>query len=332
MFVLYDDFGKISLKNIERMKIGLVIDEETGENFDYSSSIDNNTYNQVKLTYDNKKTGKREVYIAKDTSHINEWGILQYYDKIDENVNGRTKVDALLKLYNQKSRQLQIKNAIGDIRVRGGSLIIVKMDLGDIKLQNFMLVEKVKHTFKNNEHFMDLTLRRWRIYSINFRRCKVADIIQTIKKAALDAIGNSSPTSVMYGIVTNIKPLEIQIEQKLILTSEFLILTKNVIDYEIEVSINWDTQESNINTTHTHNINGNIEVNSIIEPETQNQSINNQIINNLEIENKDIESIHEHLITGKKKITIHNALKQNEKVILLQQQGGQKFIVLDKIY
>lgn len=159
MFVLYDDFGKICLKNIERMKVGLVIDEETGENFDYSSSIDNDTYNQIKLTYDNKKTGKREVYIAKDTSHINEWGVLQYYDKIDENVNGRAKVDALLKLYNQKTRKLQIKNAIGDIRVRGGSLIIVKMNLGDIKLQNFMLVEKVKHTFKNNEHFMDLTLR-----------------------------------------------------------------------------------------------------------------------------------------------------------------------------
>lgn len=159
MFVLYDDFGKICLKNIERMKLGLVIDEETGENFDYSSSIDNDTYNQIKLTYDNKETGKREVYIAKDTSHINEWGVLQYYDKIDEKVNGRAKVDALLKLYNQKTRKLQIKNAIGDIRVRGGSLIIVKMDLGDMKLQNFMLVEKVKHTFKNNEHFMDLTLR-----------------------------------------------------------------------------------------------------------------------------------------------------------------------------
>lgn len=159
MFVLYDDFGKICLKNIERMKLGLVIDEETGENFDYSSSIDNDTYNQIKLTYDNKETGKREVYMAKDTSHINEWGVLQYYDKIDEKVNGKTKADALLKLYNQKTRKLQIKSAIGDIRVRGGSLVIVKMNLGDIKLQNFMLVEKVKHTFKNNEHTMDLTLR-----------------------------------------------------------------------------------------------------------------------------------------------------------------------------
>lgn len=159
IYVLYDDFGKLCLKSLERMKLGLVIDEETGENFDYTSSIDSDTHNKIKLTYDNEKTGKREVYIAKDTSHINEWGVLQYYDTIDENTNGQAKVDALLKLYNQKTRKLQIKNAIGDIRVRGGSLVIVQMDLGDIKIQNFMLVEKVKHTFKNNEHFMDLTLR-----------------------------------------------------------------------------------------------------------------------------------------------------------------------------
>ena len=61
-------------------------------------------------------------------------------------------------MYNQKTRSLQIKNALGDVRVRGGSLIIVNLDLGDVKLKNFMLVEKAKHTFKNNEHFMDLTL------------------------------------------------------------------------------------------------------------------------------------------------------------------------------
>ncbi len=159
MYVLYDDFGKICLKNIERMKVGIVIDEETGENYDYSSSIDSDTYNQIKLTYDNKDTGKREVYIAKDSSHINEWGILQHYDTIDENTNGQVKADALLKLYNQKTRKLEIKNAIGDVHVRGGSLVIVNMDLGDVKLQNFMLVDKAKHSFKNNEHLMNLTLR-----------------------------------------------------------------------------------------------------------------------------------------------------------------------------
>ena len=159
MYVLYDDFGKLCLKNLERMKVGLVIDEETGENYDYESSIDSDTYNQVKLTYDNSETGKREIYIAKDSSNIEKWGVLQYFDTIDEKTNGAVKARALLDLYNQKTRSLEIKNALGDIRVRGGSLIIVNLDLGDVKVKNFMLVEKAKHKFKNGEHFMDLTLR-----------------------------------------------------------------------------------------------------------------------------------------------------------------------------
>lgn len=164
MFVLYDDFGKLTLKNISSMYVGgpgayLMIDEETGKNFEYTSSIDNDTYNKVKLTYDNEDTGKREVYIAQDSSHMNEWGVLQYYDTLQKGENGQAKADALLRLYNSKTRNLKITNTIGDIRVRAGSMVVINLALGDMNVKNFMLVEKVKHTFKLDEHFMDLTLR-----------------------------------------------------------------------------------------------------------------------------------------------------------------------------
>lgn len=165
MFILYDDFGKLTLKFLGNMYVGdnasgyLMIDEETGENFDYTSSIDSDTYNKVKLTYDNEETGKREVYIAQDGSHINEWGILQYFDTLSKGENGQAKADALLQLYNKKTRNLKITNALGDTRVRAGSMVVVNLDLGDMKLKNFMLVEKVTHKFNLDEHFMDLTLR-----------------------------------------------------------------------------------------------------------------------------------------------------------------------------
>lgn len=164
MFVLFDDFGKLTLKNISSMYVGepgayLMIDEETGANFEYTSSIDSNTYNKVKLTYDNENTGKREVYIAQDSSHMNQWGVLQYFDTLQKGENGKAKADALLKLYNSKTRNLRITKAIGDTRVRAGSMVVVNLDLGDIRLKNFMLVERVTHTFRLDEHFMDLTLR-----------------------------------------------------------------------------------------------------------------------------------------------------------------------------
>lgn len=164
MYVLYDDFGKLCLKNLERMKVGIIIDEETAQNYDYQSSIDTDTYNKIKLVYDNEETGKREVYIAQDTNNINNWGVLQYFDTIDEKTNGAVKAKTLLNLYNQKTRNLEIKKAIGDIRVRGGSLIIVNLDLGDVKLQNFMLVEKAKHTFKNRRTFYGFDIKRSRFY------------------------------------------------------------------------------------------------------------------------------------------------------------------------
>ena len=164
MFVMFDDFGKISLKNILSMRVGeenayLLIDEETGENFEYSSSIDSDVYNKIKLSYDNEDTGKRDIYIAQDGTHMNKWGVLQYFDTLSKGENGQAKADALLKLYNKKSRNLKITNAIGDTRVRAGSLVVVSLALGDVSLKNFMLVEKVRHTFKLDQHVMDLTLR-----------------------------------------------------------------------------------------------------------------------------------------------------------------------------
>ena len=159
LYVLYDDFGKLALKNIESMATDLLIDSETGENFTYESSIDEQTYDQIKIVYDNEKTGKREVYMAKDSGNINKWGVLQYYEKANADVGLEQKVDALLQLYNQKTRSLKISSAIGDLRVRAGSSVGVMLDLGDISVRSLMICEKVKHTFKNDYHTMDLTLR-----------------------------------------------------------------------------------------------------------------------------------------------------------------------------
>lgn len=141
LYVLYDDFGKLTLKNIESMLLDYYLDAETAEDFDYTSSIDANTYNQIKLTYENSETGKHEVYMTKDSSHIKDWGLLQYYQKIEtKNINPYAMADALLGMLNKKTRNLTIKNAFGDLRVRAGTSIVVGLNLGDMKLQKYMLV------------------------------------------------------------------------------------------------------------------------------------------------------------------------------------------------
>lgn len=158
IFVLYDDFGKIALRNLDNMKLDILIDAETAEDYSYSSTIDN-TFNKIKLQFSNTETGKRDTFIEQHGENINKWGVLQYFDTLQKGENGVAKAQNLLKLYNQKMRNLQIKNAFGDCRVRAGSLIGIFLDFGIVKVNNMMLVERCKHIFSLEEHFMDITLR-----------------------------------------------------------------------------------------------------------------------------------------------------------------------------
>ncbi len=161
LYVLYDDFGKLTLKDVEAMKIpDLVLGEYNAGDYNYRTDIDTDTYNKVKLYRDNEKTGKREIYIAKDTSNINKWGVLQYFDKVDEGTNAKVKAESFLKLKNKKKRTLLLKNILGDTRVRAGTSVMTLMrDIGDISIKQYMLVEKAKHVFGNSEHYMTLDLR-----------------------------------------------------------------------------------------------------------------------------------------------------------------------------
>lgn len=170
MFVLYDDCGNIQIKNAENMMSTSLICEESAENFDYSSSIDDETYNNIVLYYVPNSNGTAassggsssvsgiQIFTASSKPKINEWGLLRYFEKVDTPSNGQAKADALLKLYNRKTRELKVTDAFGDISVRGGTLIPVRLYLGDVQTNNYMLVEKVTHKFDKDHHTMTLTL------------------------------------------------------------------------------------------------------------------------------------------------------------------------------
>lgn len=167
LYTLYDDYGKITLKSMENMTIDLLICNESGEDYEYTSSIDTNTYNRIKLTYENEKSKKREVFMARDIDNINKWGVLQYYESIsaDSKANieairaaAKIKASTLLTMYNQKSKSLTFKNLFGDTRARAGARVYIYINLGDVLIQNYMIINKATHTYNHNVHFMDLEL------------------------------------------------------------------------------------------------------------------------------------------------------------------------------
>ena len=158
-YVLYDEVGKLRLVDVASMKVNTcLVDAETGEDFSYKCTIDSDVYNQIKLIYENKKKGTLDLYVARDSRKISKWGMLQYVDKIDSPDIGKMKTNALLKLYDQENRTLSVSGVIGNRNVRGGSLVPVILNLGSVKVSNYMMVEKVTHIFNNGQYTMDLVL------------------------------------------------------------------------------------------------------------------------------------------------------------------------------
>ena len=153
LYVLYDDFGSLRLQNAYSMRLPLKIMPTSAESYTLKSSIDGETYNQIKLAYDNKAGGK-EYFIAKDSANIATWGLLQLYQTISSSSGASALAETMLKTYNSPTRTLTLNNVAGDLRVRAGtSLAFLDED------KFFMLVEKAKHKFEGGYHLMDLTLK-----------------------------------------------------------------------------------------------------------------------------------------------------------------------------
>lgn len=207
MFVLYDDCGNLRLRNTANMMSTTLIYEDSAENFDYSSSIDGETYNSVVLYYKNDKEGI-QLYTANSPSKIKEWGLLRYFEEVDTPTIGQNKANALLKLYNRKTRELKVSGAFGDVSVRGGTLIPVKLNLGDTNTNNYMLVEKVTHKFDKDHHTMDLTLEgAWEDKTTDM----VSNTIGTLKKPTSTTNKNNSGTPSGASTETNVKQVLLEI-------------------------------------------------------------------------------------------------------------------------
>lgn len=160
MFYVKDNAGQIELRSIASSMVNIAVAE--GENLiDYSHerSIDSDTFNQIKLARDNKETGKREIFIVKDSSTIKRWGRLQHYELLDESMNDAQAVEQanmLLKIKNRPTRKLTA-DVVGDKSIRAGHLVYVSIPKSG--LSGFLLCLSATHTFTSNFHSVSAEFR-----------------------------------------------------------------------------------------------------------------------------------------------------------------------------
>lgn len=125
---------------------------------------------------------------------------------------------------------------------------------------------------------------------------EITNFLKTMKKSALEAFEATKPTQICFGKVISESPLKIIVDQKMTLGAAQLILSRNVTDYYNDITVlGWWTE----------NMSGGGGDASF--------------------------AAHKHPIAGRKHIIVHNRLLVGDEVILIRQQGGQKYIVIDRV-
>lgn len=165
IFVFYDDFGELTLKEVKKMRWNRVVgDKSLLYDYSYKRDIDSDTYNRVKLAKPNAKGGA-DTFVYEDTDTQKQWGLLQYYDVVDESMNAaqiEEMCKTYLKYYNKVWQTLKIKAISGFPELRAGWVIPVRISEIDVaQKQRFFLAEKITHHFKGNTHTMDIEIKNF---------------------------------------------------------------------------------------------------------------------------------------------------------------------------
>lgn len=160
LFVLFDDGAGLCLQEPESMKSDAVIGAGSLlTDYSYQTDIDRQTYNMVKLVRPNKQTGGADAFVVQDSKTIAQWGLLELYQKLDENMNdaqAQARARASLEYYNRRLRTLKV-SSLGVPGLRAGQMVLFQIPgLGDINLDQYVLLEQAEHAWENGVHTMEL--------------------------------------------------------------------------------------------------------------------------------------------------------------------------------
>ena len=158
IYVFFDDGNGLALRQPADMIANVLIGENSLlTDYTYKTDIDSQTYNSVKLARPNEETGMAEVVEAQNSYNIGQWGLLRLYQTVDGDVNTaqmEAQANATLQYYNRRLRTLSVKT-LGVPGLRAGMMVLMKVPgLGDINLDQYVLLEKVSHTWTNDDHTM----------------------------------------------------------------------------------------------------------------------------------------------------------------------------------
>lgn len=116
-------------------------------------------------------------------------------------------------------------------------------------------------------------------------------LLNVIKSAGMQAVDAANPVNILFGTVESIDPVSVNVDQRFTLTSEFLIVPERLIRYVVDL-------------THTHQYTDVIPGGATVIKNTQ---------------------------EALEPLIVRTGLEVGDTVILIRIQGGQKYLIVDKV-
>lgn len=156
-YFIKDIFGTLTWSELSYEKTNVQIGAGSLlTDYKYEKTIDKDSYNQVKLYRDNEATGKRDVWIVKDTNNIKKWGLLQFLQQADDDANEakvREQAENYLKVKNSETETLKLEaQGILELTVGRG----IKFVLPRENIDKWMWIISSTHRFTKYSHIMEL--------------------------------------------------------------------------------------------------------------------------------------------------------------------------------
>lgn len=121
-------------------------------------------------------------------------------------------------------------------------------------------------------------------------------IVEAMKGIVVNTLSDLDVSDILVGEVTGVDPLAITVDQKITIPESNILLTKNTCEHTIEMSVDHITEDASGGSGDA------------------------------------AYAPHHHEYVGRKKFLVHNGLVLGDKVILLRESGGQRYIALDRWY
>lgn len=158
MFYLWDDFGALRLSEVAvPQSVPIIGGNSLATGFSYETSIDEETYNKIKLVQDNESTGRRDAYIVQDSNNMKLWGVLQLHEKASDGLNAaqiKAQCQQMLELYNRPKQTLSL-SSLALPGLRAGQ--VVYCSIPGVGIAQTFLVEEAEHDLA--EETMELKVK-----------------------------------------------------------------------------------------------------------------------------------------------------------------------------